>query len=381
VQDHPGGIHQTQADQPTERTSYDGGVTHWRLRTQPAWQGVRALAVLAVMGRHFAILPGGWLGVEIFFVLSGFLITTLLLGEAAQGALHVRRFYLRRLARLTPAVFLLLTTVIIFSVIADSHVRDTLIVALATMLYSANWVSMSDQNLAGLGHMWSLSIEEQFYFLWPLILLLIYRRWRSLGVGVLAGIGALTSLVLRALLAGGVSDQWYQRVYYGTDTRAAGLLIGCVAAVILRRSEGRAPKSIHPSLAWLAALVIGVAVLIANPQSSAFWQVGVGVIDLAVVVVLMYLVDSTSVMARVLAIRPLVYIGDISYGVYLWHLSISWAVLQVTASSVRFPIQIILPFVLAALSYRFFENPIRLWARHGSPARGAVVRTSPAQGQ
>ena len=230
-----------------------------RLRYEPALDGVRAFAVLAVIGYHADVhsLRGGFLGVDVFFVLSGYLITALLLAEHGDaGRIDVRAFYARRARRLFPALLLVLLGVAAYSgFVAFSGDRGAIRAdALASLLYVQNWhLVWSGASYftafaapSPLRHLWSLAIEEQFYLVWPLALIALLRVARSsrrvLGAAIVAA--ALASALLMSAMYHAGSDP--SRVYYGTDTRAQELLVGALLAVLLSRSP-RVPAAIARS--------------------------------------------------------------------------------------------------------------------------------------
>ncbi len=212
-----------------------------RLSYLPGLDGLRALAVGAVLLYHAGMpwMPGGFLGVELFFVLSGYLITSLLLGEwVAEGRIDLGAFWLRRARRLLPALFLLLAVTLVFAIFfMPDEVAGLRGDTLAASTYVTNWYLAFNQQsyfeLVGrpslLQHLWSLAVEEQFYLLWPLLFIggmRLLRTRQSMRIATLAG--AVASTLLMLALYNPDADP--SRIYYGTDTRAAGLLIGCTLA-------------------------------------------------------------------------------------------------------------------------------------------------------
>jgi peptidoglycan/LPS O-acetylase OafA/YrhL len=294
---------------------------------RPELDGLRALAVVAVMLFHanVSLAKGGFLGVDVFFVLSGFLITRLLLEErAATGHVGLLRFYLRRVLRLFPALAVVSLAVAIYAHIWLSHHQavETLSDVLATATYHMNWVqALTPRPLFGLlDHAWSLSIEEQFYVVWPLLLIAAHKLGGTRAVLGTALAGALASAALRAgLLSPGVAFD--PRVYYGLDTHADGLLIGCAlaAATLLwpglpGRITGRASRWVGP----IALVALGIAVATIDLRSRWIYEWGylVIVVITAALVADLYAGGITS---RLLHHDPLVFVGRISYGLYLWH--------------------------------------------------------------
>ena len=354
-----------------------------RLAYAPALDGLRAAAVALVIASHTTLpVPGGHVGVDVFFVLSGFLITRLLLEEHRQtGRLSLRTFFLHRVTRLAPALLALVAGVTAYAVLAPSAVRgaESLAGTLPALLYYANWV----RALEGLGHLglyehtWSLSVEEQFYLLWPLVVLLLLRtrasvRWVAL-VG-LAGAGA--SLVVRLLMNSG--DGAYERISNGLDTRADQLLIGCVlaAGITALNQDGRSARMLVTALrllVWPSAALLAVAAL-TWPRHG----VGVGV-SLAMtgsglaaaVLVATATLCPTAAFSRLLAGPVAVYVGRRSYGLYLWHYPIFVIVYNtgVTASGLQaLALGLAASFLMAELSARFVELPVLRWRRRLQPA-------------
>lgn len=378
---------------------FAGGVSgrkaegHIPLAYRPAIDGLRAIAVVAVVIGHAneQWLPGGWLGVDIFFVISGFLITSLLLRErTSTGRVDLLGFWLARGRRLLPALFLVLAAVALAARFIGLPARREAVSLdlLSTIFYVANWrMHLSDEAYfatlatpSPLRHAWSLSVEEQFYIVFPLLLLLLLRllRTRNRVVLALAGL-AVASAALMAMLYTPGSEP--SRVYYGTDTRAFELLVGAVAGVLaLRSGTGRAPSPITRTtdriarLAAPVALALVVATLLARGDLAAILFRG-GLVVLCVLVALVVVAAASwegNPVQRVLSWEPLRRVGLISYGLYLWH----WPVivylnqLMVEADPIlRVYVQLVVSAVLATLSYIFVEQPVR---RHG--LKGLVPR-------
>jgi peptidoglycan/LPS O-acetylase OafA/YrhL len=306
-----------------------------RLPYRPALDGIRALAVAGVLAYH-ADLPfarGGFLGVDAFFVLSGYLITSLLLAEwQARGTIDLPAFWARRARRLLPALFLVLVAVGGYALLfAEPGQLDKLRGdALATLGYFANWrFAFSGDSYfeqfalpSPLRHTWSLAIEEQWYLVWPLLLVLLLS-WRRGSLRALLGLAvAMTvgSALLMALLHDPRADP--SRVYYGTDTRAHSLLVGAVLAMLLLR--GGAIRGAAQGLLQVAAVGCAAYVgwlWVTTPESSAFlYNGGYLVAALAVAVVITAAVQpQAGPLGKLLSLGPLRGLGLISYGVYLWH--------------------------------------------------------------
>lgn len=296
---------------------------------RPALDGLRGLAVFAVMFFHGYgdVIPGGFIGVDVFFVLSGFLITTLLLQEHRRtGAIDLRQFYLRRVLRLLPAVLALLVVcwgvAMLYGSAADRVTlrRDTI----STLLYYHNWRLTGAGPLTGfaLRPLWSLSLEEQFYFVWPVLLsgLLALGSRRS----VLAGATLLLILIPTALrvTASQPATIWI-RLYHGSFTRADALGWGCLLGILF--SAGYQPRSAAFRLglrfaAWAAAACLVYAFFRFDVRDSALYYTGMTALGSATMVLIAALLWSPPpVIEGLLVSRPLRWLGMISYGAYLWN--------------------------------------------------------------
>jgi peptidoglycan/LPS O-acetylase OafA/YrhL len=359
-----------------------------RLGHQPALDGLRAVAVLAVMLFHAEVgwAVGGYLGVDAFFVLSGFLITTLLLTEwlrnrspvraGSRGRIDLVDFYRRRLRRLLPALLLMLLGVAAYGAFVAkssdiSSLRDD---ALATLVYVGNWHQMSAPHgyfaqfasPSPLQHTWSLAVEEQWYLIWPLVIVaLLHFRMRLATFLKVVVLLAIASAVLMAVLYGNGHDT--SRVYYGTDTRAQELLVGSALAVIFTQwgflKSRRARVTSH-----LAAVIAVVALVVAwtNVDGSSQWLYQGGFLLLAVcvaVVVLSVIQPDRTPLRWMLSWRPLCWIGAISYGLYLWHWPVYvWltsARTGVSDPTLLLAIRFAVTFAIATASYYLVEMPIR----------------------
>jgi peptidoglycan/LPS O-acetylase OafA/YrhL len=376
----------------------DGQSAQPNLAYIPALDGVRAFAVVGVMAYHGGIpfLPAGFLGVDAFFVLSGFLITTLLLGEWRRRAtIRLRAFWARRARRLLPALLLVLLFVVWFStVVAPGTYQDLRSDALATLFYFANWhFILAGSNyfvqtgpVSPLTHTWSLAIEEQFYLVWPLIVLAILKLTRDLRILLwVCSIGIVGSALEMALLYRHGVD--LTRLYYGTDTHAQSLLIGALLAALLAiladrrrtRPDPGSRRSAEGDAAWwvtgvggrrlLAVLggagVLGLAFMWSRLSYSGWflWQGGFLVAGLATASVLACVVCSPrSWLARGLSITPLRFLGRISYGLYLWHLPLfQWLDGERTGLTgyPLFGVRCAATLAAATASFYLVERPIR----------------------
>ena len=359
--------------------------THRGIAYQPALDGLRAVAVLSVVAYHLGYggAAGGYLGVDTFFVLSGFLITSLLLTEFARSSrIDLPAFWARRARRLLPPLLLVLVALAAYArwwaPDARTELRGD---GLAALLYSANWrfiaahSSYFDLYAAPslLEHTWSLAVEEQFYFVWPLVvgLCLWLGRGRRLPLAIVATIGLVTSAVAMAWLA--ESDT--SRAYFGTDTRMHSLLVGTLLAMLLeRRPLGAWPRAVSAG-GMLALLGIGVAYATVADDQPVMYRGGFLLFALFVAVVIAAAVRPRGPVRMLLSLAPLVWIGKISYGLYLWH----WpAQLALTPDRTRLDglaldaTRIAVTVALATASYYGLELPIR----QGRALRGRIALPS-----
>ena len=374
-----------------------------KMRYIPALDGVRALAVGAVVLYHlkFPWIQGGLLGVTMFFVISGFIITRLLMSELSQSRrIDFKRFYVRRARRLLPAILVLVPVVAIlcalFNRVMLTKMRPDI---LPSLLFFNNWwqIVRNVSYFSALGdpspltHFWSLAIEEQFYLVWPLVLFCLYRAGASRrairrGVAVLAAASALAMAVLYSPTA----DP--SRLYYGTDTRAFSLLAGVWLALIAPRQVDGA----HGRWALLVdvAGLLGLAGLLAmfaltNGYTAFQYRGGMVLCTLLTVALIMGCVRRGGVLERVFSARPLVWMGTRSYGIYLWHYPL--LLLMNPASSVgarpwwAIAGQLALVGAVAEVSYRAVEAPFRhgalgrFWhSLHGEEPAGAGSAAGPA---
>jgi peptidoglycan/LPS O-acetylase OafA/YrhL len=357
----------------------------------PALDGIRAVAVALVLADHGGIpgVTGGFLGVDVFFVLSGFLITSLLLDEHARtDRIALAGFWIRRARRLLPALIVTVFTVVaareLFSPEATATLRDD---AVAAFFWVSNWAFVAQKTdyfsqgspPSPLQHTWSLAVEEQYYLIWPLLLIavawiLARRSPRAVRWGVfgLATAGATASAAAAIVFT---SDSTLNRIYFGTDTRAQALLVGAAAAALLVRdwsvlTAGGAVRSRWGR--WLARTlpIIGLAVLAAAAHyatgSSRDFRYGLLIVVAvaAVLVVAPVALDQGGLVARALAWRPLVWLGAISYGVYLWHWPMFLALNGERtgwSGSLLFALRCAATIAVATASWWLLEQPIRRW--------------------
>ncbi len=333
-----------------------------------------------VVGYHVApaAVPGGFLGVDVFFVLSGFLITSLLLDEArAEASIDIATFYVRRLRRLAPALLVLLAAGALYAEVwaAPGEVSRLRNHSLWSLGYLANWRFIADGTTytdlvvgqSPLRHTWSLAIEEQFYVVFPLVVVVIgwvsrwsFPRWRR-GVFVVAVVGALASAGWMAVRWSGVGNA--SRGYFGTDTRVHSLLVGvALGAVLLGRPPRQGAQGRVAGVSAAAGFgVMVVAVVTSSEASSVLQHGGFLVVALAMAGIISG-IECAPWLRWSLSRRPLVALGVISYGVYLWH----WPIIVVVneartgLSGVTLGVlQIALTLLVATLSYRLVERPVR----------------------
>lgn len=343
--------------------------------------GIRAIAVIMVLSYHLklSLFKSGFLGVTVFFVLSGYLITGILISEVEEeGTIDLKNFWLRRIRRLVPAVMSMAVVIIFVSAVVNRVIftkgcKDFL----ASVLGFNNWWQIFNKvsyfEAAGVPspftHCWSLAIETQFYLIYPLILLGIYKLAKSRGEGrakrglLFAGVTlllALISVILMIVLFDPQQDA--SRVYYGTDTRAFSLLFGALLAILweYRMVPRRLSASVNMvlgSVSFAALLVMTIAI----NGSSNFWYRGGQFVGTILTVLMVYAVSGRKTwLSRFLSNSVLKWIGDRSYSIYLWHYPIILLISKgIKASWWITLIEIVLSVVLAELSYRFIETPIR----------------------
>ncbi len=360
-------------------------------RYMPGLDGLRAIAVLAVIAYHLDLgwANGGLLGVGVFFTLSGYLITDLLLAQFAErGGIQLKAFWLARARRLLPALFVLLLVVMAWVTVLGPHQPpDFRAGVLSAVAYTNNWwlifhnVSYFAQFAAPspLGHLWSLSVEEQFYILWPFLLVLGVRlipevkmstgaRIR-LGAAILGG--AFVSAILMLVLYDPHLDP--SRVYYGTDTRALELLIGAALATVWPSRQLKADihdnaRRVIDLAGALGLLVIALMIWRTGEFSPFLYRGGFVLLSIGTALTVAALTHPASRLGRLVGCPPLRWIGERSYGIYLWHFPI--IVLTTPAGAdptdlVRNCLQVGATVGVAALSWTYIENPIR---------HGALVR-------
>ncbi len=381
-------------------------VPAFKTRYVPSLDGLRAFAVLAVIAFHMGLswAPGGLLGVTVFFVLSGYLITSLLLAEWDRSkTIDLAAFWLRRAKRLLPAIVFLLVCVVALAAIFNHDLLTKMRpdVPPALFFYSNWWYILKDVSYfealgapSPLTHFWSLAIEEQFYLVWPVLLFLLFGRGvKKKTVARVTLVLAIVSVILMAILYQPGTDP--SRVYYGTDTRAFSILIGALLAFawpsgLLSETSGarmtRLEQIAFNGIGFVALVGLFIMVATVDGFSPFPYYGGILLASLLTAVVIAVLVHPRSIMAKAAGIPPLVWIGKRSYGMYLWHYPI---ILFLTPQNFtgeygifHYLLELALIFAASAFSYRFIEDPIRKGAlgrffkglRRGTVDLGDTVR-------
>jgi len=353
-----------------------------------ALDGLRAVAVLAVLAFHDDRLTGGFLGVDLFFVLSGFLITRLLLHEADDsGSIDLINFWARRFRRLLPAVLVLLVSVVLFyRFFADTgdwiNSRQD---APWAQFYVANWHQIAQgsdywdafSSPSPFSHLWSLAIEEQFYIVWPPLVLVLWRRGQQRAVAWLSLIGAGASAGSMALL---VNDLNPTRVYVGTDTRSFSLLIGAFCAVPFvqnwfQKQVHQRPRLSQTMIGFVVVL-LGAMWILSSGEDQGLFQGGL-LLHAVMCGLLVSLISHTpGGLTPIFSSVPFVAVGKLSYSLYLWH----WPVFVFLSpqrteldGATLTALRLVISFSLAIASYFFIENPIRFRANWARGSKGLVA--------
>jgi peptidoglycan/LPS O-acetylase OafA/YrhL len=328
--------------------------------------GLRAFAILAVMLHHHEIVRGGWIGVDIFFVLSGFLITSILRRDRLDPR-YWSRFYIRRATRILPPVLL-------FTALASVYYHLPRHSVFLYSLFLGNFTNSTSRSVVQLQMLWSLAVEEHFYLLFPLA---VYRLNRSQLLKVLAAVVVLVP-ILRCLATPHLA---WDSIYYWTFFRIDGLAMGAALAVLTED-----PRQVARLTRWAAPIAVGFASVfgllsLSMPaqfermaDTRLFNTLGYSLVAASSVFLIAYLlVLPNSLFARVAAWKPLVFIGAISYGLYLYHLSVMSFLIHLTKLDEKrvFPISASAAILISWLSFRFFEKPIIAFGHRisGKPSR------------
>ncbi|PES19597.1 acetyltransferase [Bacillus anthracis] len=340
---------------------------------------LRGLAILGVILYHinFNWMPGGFLGVTVFFVLSGYLITDILAMEWKRNKrIDLKKFWLSRARRLLPGMLVMLVITLAWITIFHSSLLEKMRGdSLAALFYVSNWwyiyhkLSYFDNfnQISPLNHFWSLAVEEQFYVVWPFIISLgLYYIKKQSRMILLICLGIFASaLAMTILYEPGVDPS---RIYYGTDTRAFSLLIGAVLALVW--PSNRLANKIIPKARFILDVVGGIALIIilvmfwkTNQYDPFLYKGGMVLLSIATALLVANLAHPASRIAQFLRFRPLRWVGVRSYGIYLWHYPIlTLTTPKVTVgdfSIIRAILQFLLIILIAQISWKFIEKPIR----------------------
>ena len=360
-------------------------MTNNKSKYLPSIDSLRALAVLAVIIYHVDVnyLPGGFLGVDLFFVLSGYLISSLIIKEYKKtGSLNLYNFYIRRARRLLPAVYFMITVVLVVMVMFNGVLlKKSHLDAIFGYIYSSNlWYIFhkldyfdSFGSQSPFKHLWSLAIEEQFYMIFPLLFLLVngkkktkdgsYKLNRNFLYVILGVI--LVSLIAHIIL---FDINNISRIYFGTDTRAFSLLVGVVGAILYPMDKLNTKITPQENLVYSVVSLISIAALITimiytSEYNTWMYRGGFLLVAILGIIIIISSGKQHTVMAKLLSFKPVVFIGKISYSLYLWHFPV--LVLTTPVSEIGKPniffvvLRVILTFILAIISYALVETPIR----------------------
>lgn len=349
----------------------------------PAIDGLRALAVIAVMLYHlgFTWIPGGFLGVDLFFVISGYVITRLLLDSIAQsGGLDLRGFYLARIRRLLPAlIFMVTTTIIAIGIWAPDTIKRLLIDTPFSLTGTINWwlVAKEQDYFESIGrppllqHTWSLAVEAQFYLVWPLILYFILKKFGKKHIPIAALTIAAASgitLFLVSLSLDAANTSKVSHIYFGTDTHSFGLFLGAALAVSwipqnFNIEVSKRAQNFIDSVGVFGFIGILATFLLIDESQPTLYKIAFPLAGIFGAAIIMSIVHPASRFAPILEFKPLLWIGERSYAIYLWH----WVIFQVTRPSVDlagedwalYALRILIVFALADISLRYIELPVR----------------------
>jgi peptidoglycan/LPS O-acetylase OafA/YrhL len=353
------------------------------IRYIPAIDGLRAVAVIAVMLYHlgFKWIPGGFLGVDLFFVISGYVITRLLLDSIQRsGGLDLRAFYIARIRRLLPPlVFMIITTTVVVGLWAPDTMRRFLGDAPFALFGGMNWwlVFRHTDYFEAIGrppllqHTWSLGVEAQFYLLWPLILLLVLKYFgknKIPGAALIIAAFSGIALLIVSLQVDAASASQVSHVYFGTDTHSIGLFLGAALAVSwipqnLQETVSKKAQDFIDGIGVFGLLGIIAAFLFVDETDPTLYKLAFPLAGIFGCAIITSIVHPASRFAPILSSKPFVWIGERSYAIYLWH----WVVFQVTRPNfdlegsewALYSLRILIVFALADISLRVVELPVR----------------------
>jgi peptidoglycan/LPS O-acetylase OafA/YrhL len=318
----------------------------------PALDGVRALSILSVIAFHCSVpwCEGGFIGVDVFFVLSGYLITTLLAAEHRESGIKIGAFYARRALRLYPTLLLLLVAYTLLSPLlwpADDRWLVTIVAASYVMDYALAFSTLH----SAIGHTWSLGVEEKFYLLWPLLLPVLLRAHRPI-------VWLITAFVAATAWRYFVALRWgWAQAYFPFDTHMTGILLGAIAVLT------RVKVSKRIATTACVMLAVAVATIPATTKSVSVEGVTLGITfaEFAAVLLVSYAAEHSR--TWFLASRPMAYIGRLSYGIYLWHFPVVLLLRDDQAQPwwITLSATLLFSFAMAAICLHFLDAPIRRW--------------------
>ena len=358
----------------------------------PGLDGLRAVAVIVVFVSHLEVflplhtllvVPGGTVGLDPFFVLSGFLITALLLKEqSARGSISRWSFYERRIVRLLPPLFFLLIANVIFAIATHAWNHSQIESLLSVSFYYSNYYAAHSPNTfcanlaPGYQHLWSLSFEEQFYLVWPWLVIAFLSVRQKLSIVVVTLCSAIVAIgVVRGLLYHGAGS-WCS-MFHSTQYRADALLWGCLAAHLWVRA--REPQQVLKYLVWPAAIFLLVCLPFSNLMGPFLYRGGFDAIDSASAVILLALVGGYWAGRRLFEWPPLVKLGLVAYGFYLWHLTVFYVVSHIDQGwndFLRLFVATAGTLLMTLLSWFIVEKPLQIWVHKRAPRVPSLERAS-----
>jgi peptidoglycan/LPS O-acetylase OafA/YrhL len=355
----------------------------------PGLDGLRALAVLIVFVSHvevflpiasLLVIPGGTVGLDPFFVLSGFLITALLLKEQARyGSIRRWAFYKRRIVRLLPPLFFLLIANVILAVATNAWSRHQVESLVSVAFYYSNYYEAKSPNnfcanlAPGYSHLWSLSFEEQFYLVWPWIVIGVLTIRRSLRTVVTVILAAIVVIGVHRGLAYQGPQSWCY-LFHATEDRADALLWGCLAAHLWVR--GKEPTKWIKILIWPAVLFMLACLPFSNLMGPFLYWGGFDAIDLSSAIILLALMSNEWIGSRFFEWKPLVKLGLVAYGFYLWHLTVFFTLSHIDHGW-NYVLRVVVAFAatlgMTLLSWFLLERPLQRWVHREAPRDHAPV--------
>jgi peptidoglycan/LPS O-acetylase OafA/YrhL len=334
--------------------------------------------------KSLLVIPGGTVGLDPFFVLSGFLITALLLKEQARyGSIHRWGFYKRRIVRLLPPLFFVLIANVILAVATDAWTRQQVESLFSVGFYYSNYYEATSANnfcanlAPGYSHLWSLSFEEQFYLVWPWIIIGVLTIRRSLKTVVTVILGGIVIIGVHRGLAYQGAQSWCY-LFHATEDRADALLWGCLAAHLWVR--GKEPTKLIKILIWPAVLFMLACLPFSNLMGPFLYWGGFDAIDLSSAIILLALMSNHWVGNRFFEWKPLVKLGLVAYGFYLWHLTVFFALSHIDHGW-NYVLRVVVAFgatmALTLLSWFLLERPLQRWVHREAPREHAPVEAPP----